>query len=181
MMKATTLARPTTCGRNPDDGAIVCGSARSKSALLVPIKVLIAAAIVGLGVGDVAPAGAGASVADFEGRWKDGTRNLVLDISKCSGGWCGVEVTGENACGRAALRIEERPARGGRLVGRLELAAETQPYSVSAELHQGQQGLRMLLKGQSGDKFQPWRRTYPFMAALVRVGDAQCRVDAKLS
>ncbi|PJG55345.1 hypothetical protein CVM73_09765 [Bradyrhizobium forestalis] len=67
------------------------------------------------------------------------------------------------------------------MVGRLELAAETQPYSVSAELQQGQQGRRMLLKGQSGDQFQPWRRTYPFMAALARVGDAQCRMDAKVS
>ncbi|MBR0827627.1 hypothetical protein JQ596_19045 [Bradyrhizobium manausense] len=144
----------------------------------MPIKVLIAAAI----VSHMAPAaGAGASVADFEGRWKDDSRNLVLDISKCAGGWCGVEVTGENTCGRAALRIEERPSRGGRLVGRLELAAETQPYSVSADLHQGQQGLRMTLKGQSGDKFEPWRRTYPFMAALVRVGNAQCRLDAKVS
>lgn len=176
MMKATTLARPTARRRNPDSGAIGCGSARSKSALLVPFRALIAAAI----VGHIAPAvGAGVSVADFAGRWKDDTRNLILDISKCAGGWCGVEVTGESTCGRVALRIEESRSRGGRLVGRLELAAEAQPYSVSAELDQ--QGLRMLLKGQSGNKFEPWRRTYPFMAALVRVGDAQCRLDAKVS
>ncbi|WP_186294226.1 hypothetical protein [Bradyrhizobium guangdongense] len=141
---------------------------------------MIAATIVGLGVGNAAPAArAGESVADFAGRWKDEARQLTFDISKCAGGWCGVEVTGASTCGRTALRIEEQPSRGGRLVGRLELMAEAQPYSVSADLDP--QGVRMLLKGHSGEKFQPWRRTYPFMTALVRVGDAQCRVDAKVS
>lgn len=176
MMTATNLARPIPCGRNPDNGAIVCGSARSNSALLASVMALIAAAIVGL----AAPAArAGESVADFAGRWKDEARKLTLDISKCGGGWCGVEVTGAGTCGHTALRIEQQPSRGGRLVGRLELAAETQPYSVSADLDP--QGARLLLKGHSGERFQPWRRTYPFMVALVRVGDAQCRVDAKVS
>lgn len=179
MMKALTRARLTERARVSDREAVRCGPVRSKWAFLAAIA---AAIFVWLGVGRAALAvNAGISVADLEGRWKDDRKNLVLDISRCGGGWCGVEITGENACGRTALRMEEPPSREASLGGRLELAAEAQPYSVWARLRRNEQGLRLLITGQSGDRIEPWRRTYPFMATLARIGDVQCRPDAKVS
>ena len=148
------------------------------------IQTLIAGAtLVWLCVGHVAIAANGdVSVAELEGRWKGGRNDLVLDISRCGSRWCGVEVTGDNACGRTVLRMDELPSRDViHFEGRLELAAEAQPYKVWASLFRDERGTHLEMHGQSGETIEPWRRVFPFMATLARIGDVQCRPDAKVS
>src|SRR4029079_16737788 len=60
--------------------------------------------------------------ADLAGRWVAEKQKLVLDVSRCGAGWCGVEVA-EGACGRTALRVAVTAAELSRdtIQGRLEL------------------------------------------------------------
>jgi len=123
--------------------------------------------------------------ADLSGRWVAEKRNLVLDVSPCGTGWCGVEVDGES-CGRTALRVGEGETVGNvavRFAGRLELAAQAQPYTVEAQLHRKNEDgpIVMTIFGNTGDKLEPWRRIFPFRALLARSGAAVCRPDAKVS
>ena len=71
---------------------------------------------------------------DFAGRWRADKPGLVLDITPCGAGWCGVEVTGNATCGREMLRLLPGAAPAGAWRSRLELAAEAQAYAVEAGL-----------------------------------------------
>jgi hypothetical protein len=116
----------------------------------------------------------------FEGRWTAENRSLTLDMFRCGNGWCGIEVTAAGSCGRTVLRTSM--TESGLFIGRLELAAQAQPYTVSL-LHQGGPGVagRLLIHGDSSDTFHPARRVFPYMVAFARTGDTACRPDPKVS
>ena len=123
---------------------------------------------------------------DLAGRWVAQKRSLVLDISRCGAGWCGVEVKDGRTCGAIVLRVElARPSAsaGQRLIGRLELAAEAEPYAVEVRFFEpsndGQ--FELIISGNSGDKLEPWRRTFDFRELLARSGDAVCPPVPKVS
>ncbi len=123
---------------------------------------------------------------ELTGRWVAQKRNLVLDISRCGAGWCGVEVRDGRTCGPIALRVElVRQSAGARheLIGRLELAAGAEPYAVEVTLFEPSDGgpIKLIISGNSGDKFEPWRRNYPFRELLARSGDAVCPPVPKVS
>ena len=128
--------------------------------------------------------------ADLPGRWvsKAAERELTLDISRCGEGWCGVVVE-DNACGRVALRVAEnpgetidQPGRPRELVGRLQLAANTDSYGVRAVLSRNDSGaLTLFIAGHSGGPFAAYRRTYDYRNRLVRDGDPVCMPEPKSS
>lgn len=120
---------------------------------------------------------------DMAGRWVAQRRQLVLDLSRCGAGWCGVEVV-DDKCGRTALRLDAEKVDGAYLdaTGRLELAAGTRAYAVRASLFRMENGtLAISIAGNTGDTFEPWRRQFPFSAVLARKGDVACRPDNKTS
>jgi hypothetical protein len=125
--------------------------------------------------------------ADYEGRWV--SQKLTLDISRCGEGLCGVEVL-DGACGRTMLRVSEGETREGvvlpqnrrELVGKLHLAARTEPYGVIAALGRQDSGARtLMIAGHTGGKFSAFRRMYDYKALLARSGEALCRPDPKTS
>jgi hypothetical protein len=123
---------------------------------------------------------------ELTGRWVAQKRNLVLDISRCGAGWCGVEVRDGRTCGPIALRFElvQPSANAEReLIGRLELAAGTQPYAVEVTFFETSDGgqFKLIISGNSGDRFEPWRRTFAFRELLARSGDAVCPPLPKVS
>jgi hypothetical protein len=123
---------------------------------------------------------------ELTGRWVAQKRNLVLDISRCGAGWCGVEVKDGRACGAIALRVElVREAGDARpeFIGRLELAATAEPYAVEVSFFEPSDGgpLKLIISGNSGDKFEPWRRTFQFRELLARSGEAVCPPLPKVS
>jgi hypothetical protein len=142
-------------------------------------SIVIAFCVGGVAVGEtVAPA-----LTEIEGRWAAEKSSLVLDISRCGAGWCGVEVTSREVCGRTALRIEaeERGGNAPRFSGRIDLAAETQPYTVQASLFRRDATLRLRLFGNTGDALELWRRTFPFDVLMVRAGESKCRPDPNIT
>jgi hypothetical protein len=123
---------------------------------------------------------------ELAGRWVAQKRNLVLDISRCGAGWCGVEVKDGRTCGAIALRVELVRGTGDarpELIGRLELAAGTEPYAVEVTFFEPSDGgpLKLIISGNSGDKFEPWRRSFQFRELLARSGDAVCPPVPKVS
>jgi hypothetical protein len=122
---------------------------------------------------------------ELAGRWVAQKRNLVLDISRCGAGWCGVEVKDGRTCGAIALRVElaQRPGEDGRLLGRLELAAGSKPYAVEVTFYEPSDGrpAGLAIVGNAGDTFEPWRRSYPFHELVARAGDAVCPPVPKVS
>jgi hypothetical protein len=124
---------------------------------------------------------------ELAGRWVAQKRSLMFDISRCGAGWCGVEVKDGRTCGPIALRVElarRSPAAEYALMGRLELAAGTEPYAVELTLFEPSDGgpLKLIISGNSGDKFEPWsRRPRPFHELLARSGDAVCPPVPKVS
>jgi hypothetical protein len=131
----------------------------------------------GVCVGGVAKA---ESQQTFEGRWAASNRSLTFDLSRCGDGWCGIEVTQTGACGRTVLRarVDDR-----RLTGRLELATNSQPYTIAMHLvrHGPNEPEMLAINGHTGAQFEPWRRVYPYMVMLARTGDVTCRPDPKVS
>ena len=120
--------------------------------------------------------------ADFEGRWRADKPSLVLDITPCGAGWCGVEVTGRGTCGREMLRLVPGEVASEAWRGRLELSAEAQPYAVEARLGSTPGNLRTLsLVGHAGSVFLPTRRVIPFRALFVRSGEPVCRSQKPIS
>jgi hypothetical protein len=127
---------------------------------------------------------------ELEGRWVAAKRNLVLDITRCGEGWCGVEVTNDKTCGAVVLRFEHmRPENSGgsvfgaALFGRLELAAETRPYAVQVLFYErtARDPVRLYINGSTGGTFDLMRRTFPFQAAFARLGDQICAAAPKVS
>jgi hypothetical protein len=121
---------------------------------------------------------------DLAGRWVAGKRKLVLDVSRCGAGWCGVEVA-DGACGRTILRVAMTAAEGNRnrIRGRLELAADTESYAVQVSVYppKADGPPELLVSGHTGGRFEMWRRTFPFSDAFARVGNAACPPDSKTS
>jgi uncharacterized protein (DUF2147 family) len=155
---------------------------------VVPGRSIIAAMIGTLCVARVAVADPAAlTQADYEGRWM--SAQLTLDISRCGEGFCGVAVLGE-ACGRTVLRVNEGETREGvvlpqnrfELLGKLQLATNTEPYGVIATLRRQDAGALMLtIAGHTGGKFSAFRRMYDYRALLAHSGEALCRPDPKMS
>jgi hypothetical protein len=126
---------------------------------------------------------AGRWVSDKE--WVQDDYRMTLDISRCGTSWCGVEVKNDTTCGRTVLRLDQGTPHEvesfAEFAGRIEVAPGTQPYVVRASIARRDTGLQMHLSGHSGDKFEPWRRNYPYRQLMVRAGDAVCRADPKVS
>lgn len=132
----------------------------------------------------------GASVAnaavapgDFAGRWLAKQHNLTLDVSRCGNGWCGVVVTNGSSCGRTALRLDAGDQRPDQVQfkGRLQLAAETEPYGIMATLHRRDDALTLTMSGHSGGTFEMARRTFDFHDMFARTGEPVCRPDPKIT
>lgn len=128
----------------------------------------------------------GPSAPALEGRWVDETRadKLVLDISACGAGWCGVKVS-EDTCGATVLRVKQaeetqNPDRDD-FTGKLELAAGAQPYFVRIRAWRAAEADRLEIIGDTRGDFSRMRRWFPFIAHMVRRGNAECRADAKTS
>jgi hypothetical protein len=115
-----------------------------------------------------------------EGRWVANNQSLTLDLSRCGDGWCGIEVTQTGSCGRTVLRAAND---GGGLTGRLELAAQAQPYTIVMHLFRRSPSApeTLMIRGHTGTRFDPWRRMYPYMVAFARTSDVTCRPDPKVS
>lgn len=157
-----------------------------------PAKVIVRSILAAM-VGAVCVAGmafaqrAPLTRADFEGRWVSKDARLTLDVSRCGKGLCGVAVT-NGSCGHTALRVEEHAEDAAyqtgvvrELAGRLQLAANTEPYGVRTTLTRDDSGaLTLVVSGHTGT-YSPMRRTYDYNQLLVRGGDATCRPDPKLS
>ena len=126
--------------------------------------------------------------ADFVGRWTSVRKTLTLDVSRCGDGFCGVVVT-NGTCGYTALRVGEdannalsQIAKTRELTGRLQLAANTEPYGVRATLTRNESGAPTLyISGHTGGAFSAIRRSYDYNEMLARTGDAACAPDPKTS
>jgi hypothetical protein len=174
-------ANPASDGRRDSSGC-------ARSVIVVPGRSIAAAMIGTLCVVRVAVADPVAlKHADYEGRWV--SAKLTLDVSRCGESFCGVEVLGE-ACGRTVLRVSEQETREGvvlpqnrfEFLGKLQLAANTEPYGVIATLRRQDTGAMMLMiAGHTGGKFSAFRRMYDYKALLARSGEALCRPDPKTS
>jgi hypothetical protein len=88
------------------------------------------------------------------------------------------------------LRVSEGETREGvilpqnrfELLGRLQLAAKTEPYGVIAALRRQDSGTRtLMIAGHTGGRFSAFRRMYDYTALLARSGEALCRPDPKTS
>jgi hypothetical protein len=127
--------------------------------------------------------------ADFGGRWVSKEASLTLDITRCGEGWCGVLVTNNKSCGHTALRVAESPQdavhqtdKTRELVGRLQLAANTEPYGVRTALTRDDGGAMALrIAGHTGGIFSAFRRSYDYNQLLVREGDAACSPNPRVS
>jgi len=129
---------------------------------------------------------AGVAKADqrnFEGRWVANNHSLTLDLSRCDGGWCGIEVTSPGSCGRTMLPVGNDD---GELTGRLELSTDALPYAVTLHLFRRNPNDPETLtisghsRGDTVTEFRPWRRVYPYMVEFTRVGDATCGHNPKV-
>jgi hypothetical protein len=143
-----------------------------------------AAIIASLCVGGVAGTqSALPSQTDIAGRWTAERGGLVLDISKCGDGWCGIKVEG-GACGIIALRLEAGKESDWAVLygGRLQLAAQSAAYEVQAELlpRVGDGPLRLRVVGGSSPTFI-YARSYPYHQLFVRSDKADCMADQKTS
>ena len=122
----------------------------------------------------------------IEGRWVAKQRHLMLDVSRCGAGWCGVEVADGKTCGATVLRlgiVQSSSVAGAGLKGRIELPAETQSYAVEVSFFAPRGGgpSELIISGNTGDNFEPWRRNFPFREFFARSGDAACPPVPKVS
>jgi uncharacterized protein (DUF2147 family) len=160
---------------------------RVKSVMAVRSRLMAAAFLGGFCVAGAAFADpAKISATDVAGRWVSEKYKLTLDVSPCGAGWCGVEVTDRAlgaGCGRTALRFDAGEEAGQYVSfrGRLERAANSQSYAILANLQRRDGVLTLSMHGNSGDDFNPFRRTFDFNDVVARVGDGVCRPDPKLS
>jgi hypothetical protein len=141
------------------------------------------------------------AAADLAGRWEGRTYELArrsadcdgkpctltLDLVRCASGWCGVEVMGaEQRCGATALKLdggEVNPGGSTLFKGKLELAKGTEPYVIEAYLVTIGDDTRpeLQIAGDTGGEFRMFRRSFPFNATLVKLGEAKCRPESTVS
>jgi hypothetical protein len=125
------------------------------------------------------PAWAESTPDQLAGRWVSAKPALVLDISPCGKGWCGVQVN-DATCAHTALRLEVQPPdKAVRLAGTLLRAVGSKPYLVLALLEQRDGGLFLNMEGNTEDRGMT--RIFEFRAAFARTGEATCAPDPKLS
>jgi hypothetical protein len=124
-----------------------------------------------------------ATPSEFGGRWRSEGQRLTLDVSRCGNDWCGVEVVNGSTCGRTVLRLDagEQDKESVTFNGRLQLAPESEPYGVRTSLRRRSDVLTLMITGHTGGSFQMVRRTFDFQAEFVRINDAACQPDAKVS
>jgi|HubBroStandDraft_6_1064221.scaffolds.fasta_scaffold151506_3 hypothetical protein len=173
------IAATTACNRRRMIGV--------KSSMALRGRLLIAGLLGAYCVAGTAIAGPPQiSASEIEGRWVSEKYKLTLDVSRCGTAWCGVEVSDGAAgvtCGRTALRLEAREESGQYVSfsGRLERAANSQPYAIDAGLWRRDGVLTLTMHGISGGDFSPLRRTFDYNDVVARAGDGVCRPDPKLS
>ena len=116
-------------------------------------------------------------------RCADGDCKLVLDIVACAGGWCAIEVDRQNACTAEAMHLKTHSdtKRKDAFEGKLSLGKDTQNYVIDAHLMAAEDDTAAILEivGDTGPEFRWFRRSFPFHAALTRVGDAICKSNDK--
>lgn len=155
----------------------------------VVLGAVAVAAMLQLTIGHDRPARAAARIApaapeELAGRWSSGKYGVVLDLSRCGAGWCGVRVEG-TACGDLAMRLVADPAERGqaRFTGTFDRRAGADRHAVQAHLFRAEAGggLSLSLVGEPGARLQIMRRTFPYQDMLSRIGDALCRSEAGTS
>jgi hypothetical protein len=144
---------------------------------------------------------------DLSGRWKgspkgyaDALKNcgqqgcaLTLDLSACGDAWCGVRVENDGKCvpgiamritaKRPNPKVNEESNGAPAFEGKLELAANTQPYVIEALLWTTSPDVAPQLRiiGDTGGEMLMMRRSFPLQATMARIGDASCKVDKPVS
>jgi hypothetical protein len=110
---------------------------------------------------------------------------ITLDIAPCGEGWCGIEVTDGKTCGATALKLGRGEAESSHIIfeGKLELARNTEPYTVQAYLSPaaGDASETLEIIGDTGGEFRVFRRSFPFHTQLARTGEAVCRGEKPVS
>jgi hypothetical protein len=108
---------------------------------------------------------------------------LVLDIVACGTGWCGIEVTRDNACAGEAMQLKTHSdaQRRNAFEGKLSLGKDTQAYVIEASVEPAEEDRPASLEivGDTGSEFRMFRRSFPFHATLARVGEAACKSSEK--
>lgn len=116
-------------------------------------------------------------------RCTDGDCKLVLDIVACASGWCAIEVDRANACATEVMQLKTHSdtKRKDAFEGKLSLGKDTQNYVIDAHLMAAEDDTPAMLElvGDTGPEFRWFRRSFPFHAALARVGDAVCKSSEK--
>jgi hypothetical protein len=116
-------------------------------------------------------------------RCTDGACQLVLDIVACASGWCAIEVDRANACATEVMQLKTHSdtKRKDAFEGKLSLGKDTQNYVIDAHLMAAEDDTPAMLElvGDTGPEFRWFRRSFPFHAALTRVGDAVCKSSEK--
>lgn len=116
-------------------------------------------------------------------RCGNGACKLVLDVVACGTGWCGIEVAKDNACAGELMQLRPHTdtQRRNAFEGKLTLAKGTQEYVVDVTADDALDGQPATLEivGDTGPEFRWFRRSFPFHAALSRIGDAHCRAAPK--
>jgi hypothetical protein len=116
-------------------------------------------------------------------RCADGDCKLVVDIVACASGWCAIEVDRANACAAEVMQLKTHSdtKRKDAFEGKLSLGKDTQNYVIDAHLMAAEDDTPAMLElvGDTGPEFRWFRRSFPFHAALTRVGNAICKSSEK--
>lgn len=141
------------------------------------VLLLSAAAILGMAM----PVAASAESA--VGRWQSERPALVLDISACAEGYCGVQVNADGSCDRRVLTFAALSEMFPLTVpaveppGRLQLATHPAPMEARVSLAPGRAESPPRIIIYASERAGPamaMRRFFPFQAVLARIGDAAC-------
>ncbi len=116
-------------------------------------------------------------------RCANGDCKIVLDIVPCTNGWCAVEVDKANACTAEVMQLKTHTdaKRRNAFEGKLSLGRGTQDYVIDATFMAPEDDAPAMLEivGDTGPEFRWFRRSFPFHAALARMGDGKCSANDK--
>jgi hypothetical protein len=105
---------------------------------------------------------------NFEGRWRDASSNVMLDISRCAAGWCGFAVEYDK-CGGQKLTLAVKTS--GLAEGTYDLAGAGLNYPVQAGWREGK---LMVADNAQGNMAIARRSASPIILTLTRIGAAVC-------
>jgi uncharacterized protein (DUF2147 family) len=115
---------------------------------------------------------------EIGGRWVAVKRPLVLDISRCGTGWCGLVVTDGSVCGKTVMRVEftRRYREAGGFGGHIEIPGEARSYAIQISYREPGDGrtAELFLLGNIGNTIDLWRRSFPLNEVLISSGPALC-------